>query len=48
MHALAVALVSLQGAVVTVAAVALEGTPVSWARAVGVALCCIGVALLVT
>ena len=43
----AVALVSLQAAVVTVAAVALQGASLSWVKAVGVALCCVGLALLV-
>ena len=43
----AVALVSLQAAVVTLAAVALQGATLSWVKAVGVALCCIGIALLV-
>jgi drug/metabolite transporter (DMT)-like permease len=43
----AVALVSLQAAVVTLAAVALQGATLSWVKAIGVALCCIGIALLV-
>jgi drug/metabolite transporter (DMT)-like permease len=43
----AVALVSLQAALVTVIAVGLQGATLSWAKAIGVALCCIGVALLV-
>ena len=43
----AVALVSLQAAVVTVTAVALQGATLSWVKAIGVALCCIGIALLV-
>ena len=38
---------SLQAAVVTVAALALQGAPLSWVKAAGVALCCIGLALLV-
>ena len=43
----AIALVSLQAAAVTLAALALEGAPLSWVKAAGVALCCIGIALLV-
>jgi drug/metabolite transporter (DMT)-like permease len=43
----AVALVSLQAALVTVAAVGLLGATVSWVKAIGVALCCLGIALLV-
>jgi drug/metabolite transporter (DMT)-like permease len=43
----AVALVGLQAAVVTIAAVALQGATLSWIKAIGVALCCLGVALLV-
>jgi len=43
----AVALVSLQAAVVTMAAVALQGASLSGIKAIGVALCCLGLALLV-
>jgi drug/metabolite transporter (DMT)-like permease len=43
----AVALVSLQGAVVTVIATGLLGASFTWIKMVGVALCCAGVALLV-
>ena len=43
----AVALVSLQAALVTVIAVALQGATLSLVKAIGVALCCIGAALLV-
>jgi drug/metabolite transporter (DMT)-like permease len=43
----AVALVSLQAAAVTLAALALQGATLSWVKAIGVALCCIGIALLV-
>jgi uncharacterized membrane protein len=42
-----VALVSLQAAVVTLTAVAVLGSSLSWVKAIGVALCCVGVALLV-
>jgi uncharacterized membrane protein len=43
----AVALVGLQAAVVTLMAVALLGASFSWSKAAGVALCAIGVTLLV-
>jgi drug/metabolite transporter (DMT)-like permease len=43
----ALALVSLQGAVVTLIAAALFGASLSWIKLVGVALCCVGVALIV-
>jgi drug/metabolite transporter (DMT)-like permease len=44
----AVALVGLQAAVVTIAAAGLMGAGMSWEKLLGVALCCAGVALLVT
>jgi drug/metabolite transporter (DMT)-like permease len=43
----AVALVSLQGAVVTLIATGLLGDSFTWMKMLGVALCCAGVALLV-
>jgi drug/metabolite transporter (DMT)-like permease len=43
----AVALVSLQGAVVTLVASGVLGDSLSWMKLLGVALCCAGVALLV-
>jgi hypothetical protein len=43
----AVALVSLQAAVVTIAALGMAGATLSWVKAVGVILCCAGLALLV-
>lgn len=43
----AVALVSLQGAVVTLLAAGLVGASFTWIKMIGVALCCAGLALLV-
>ena len=43
----AVALVSLQAAVVTIAALGVAGATLSWVKALGVILCCAGIALLV-
>jgi drug/metabolite transporter (DMT)-like permease len=43
----AVALVSLQGLVVTLVAAALFGASLTWVKMIGVVLCCAGVALLV-
>jgi drug/metabolite transporter (DMT)-like permease len=43
----AIAIVSLQAALVTLAAVAWLGAAFSWIKALGVLLCCAGVALLV-
>jgi drug/metabolite transporter (DMT)-like permease len=43
----AVALISLQAAVVTLTAAGALGATLSWVKAIGVALCCAGVALLV-
>jgi drug/metabolite transporter (DMT)-like permease len=43
----AVALVGLQAAVVTIAAVGVGGATLSWVKTLGVILCCLGIALLV-
>jgi hypothetical protein len=43
----AVALVSLQGAVVTILAAGLVGASFTWVKMIGVVLCCAGLALLV-
>jgi drug/metabolite transporter (DMT)-like permease len=43
----AVALVSLQAAVVTIAALGVAGATLSWVKLLGVILCCGGIALLV-
>jgi drug/metabolite transporter (DMT)-like permease len=43
----AVAVVSLQGLVVTLIAAGLFGASLTWVKMIGVALCCAGVALLV-
>jgi drug/metabolite transporter (DMT)-like permease len=43
----AVALVGLQGAVVTLIAAGVFGASLSWVKMIGVVLCCAGVALLV-
>ena len=44
----AIAIVSLQAAVVTLAAAMMFGTGVEWPKLVGIALCTAGVALIVT
>jgi hypothetical protein len=43
----AVALVSMQAAVVTLVAIAIFGLTVTWMKGLGVLLCCLGIALLV-
>jgi drug/metabolite transporter (DMT)-like permease len=44
----AIAIVSVQAAVVTLAAIVLLGASFTWMKTLGVVLCCIGIALLVS